>query len=115
MTSTTGSRHSDSQLPDIALQGLASESLAKYGFMRQSFLKQHRLFLYNQLVRSDRLYPHLLETQQAAYERMDTLMTQLVKRDPPPDKATDNLAWAAHMNALKHSAEEVILNELIYE
>ena len=62
-----------------------------------------------------RLYPHLYETQKVANQRLGTLMAQLVKRDPPPDKATDNLAWAAHMNALKHSAEEVILNELIYE
>ena len=99
----------------IALQKPTPEPLTKYGFMRRSFLKQHRPVLYSQLLQAERLDQHLHETQQAANERMDTLMTQLVKRNPPPDKATDNLAWAAHMNALKYSAEEVILNELIYE
>ena len=43
------------------------------------------------------------------------MMAGLIKQNPPPDKATDNLAWAAHMNALHHSAEETILAELIYE
>ena len=91
------------------------ESLTKYGFMRQSFLRQYRPLLYQQLLSTEQLYPHLYETQRAANERMDTLMAQFVKCDPLPDKATDNLAWVAHMNALKHMAEESILNELIYE
>jgi len=107
--------HGNYPSPDIALREPAPESLTKYGLMRQSFLKQHKPCLYNQLLRTERLYPHLYETQQTANERMELLMAQLVKRNPPPDKAMDNLAWTAHMNALKHSAEESILNELIYE
>ena len=54
-------------------------------------------------------------TQQAVNERMDTMMAGFTKQNPPPDKATDNLAWAAHMNVLHHLAEEYILAELIYE
>jgi len=77
--------------------------------------KTHRSIFYNQLLLSEQLYPHLRETQQVANERMDTLIAQLAKRDPPPDKAADNLAWVAHMNALKQSAEEIVLDELIYE
>ena len=115
MTAIACTRHGDCPFPDTALRELTSEPLTKYGFMRQSFLKQHRPILYNQLVLTERLYPHLYETQQAAKERVDTLMAQLVKHDLPPDKATDNLAWATHMNALKHSAEENVLTELIFE
>ena len=115
MNPITNTPQGDFLLPDIALEEPEPERLAKYGYMRQSFLKQHRPALYNQLLSTEKLYPHLYETQRTANERLDTLMVQLVKRDPPPDKATDNLAWAAHMNALKHSVEEVILNELIYE
>ena len=115
MVLLTDTRQDDYLSPDIALQESEPERLTKYGSLRQSFLKQHKPILYNRLLQTERLYPHLYETQRAANERLDTLMAQLVKRDPPPDKATDNLAWAAHMNALKHSAEESILNELIYE
>jgi len=45
---------------------------------------------------------------------MDMLIVQLTQRDPPPDKAADGLAWAAHMNALRHTAEEIMLDEIVY-
>ena len=115
MPLSISTRNNNSPLPDSALPKPTPEPLTKYGFMRLSFLKEHRPVLYNQLLLAEQLNSHLHETQQAANERMDTLMAQLTKRDPPPDKATNNLAWAAHMNALKHSAEEIILGELIYE
>ena len=108
----------DYLLPDISLREPPPElaaPLTKYGFMRRSFLKEHRPILYSQLLLTEKLYPHLRDAQQAANERMDTLIAQLVKRDPPPDKAADSLAWAAHMNMLRHSAEEIVLHEIIYE
>ena len=116
----TYTRVGDYLLPDIILQEKPppsgyGEPLGRYARMRRAFLKEHRTILYNQLLLTERLYRHLYDTQQAANERIDTLMTQFVKRDPPPNRASDNLAWAAHMNALKHSAEEIVLAELIYE
>ena len=115
MTPITYTRQGDYLLPDIALHEPSPEPLTKYGFMRRSYLKQHRPILYSRLLLSERLHRHLLDTQQAANERMETMMAGLIKQNPPPDKATDNLAWAAHMNALHHSAKETILAELIYE
>ena len=41
-------------------------------------------------------------------------MTDLLARNPAPDKATQQLAWVAHMNSLKAQAEEIILRELVY-
>ena len=41
-------------------------------------------------------------------------MTDLLAKNPAPDKATQQLAWASHMNSLKAQAEEIILQELIY-
>ena len=106
----------DYLIPNITLRDPPNaEPLTKYGLMRRSYLKKHRLIFYNQLLLSEKLYPHLRDTQHAAEERLDTLMTQLVKRNPPPDKAKDGLAWAAHMNTLRHTAEETILSELVYE
>ena len=116
MLNITYTRHGDYLLPDIILSDPpGAEPLTKYGIMRRSFLKQHRTILYNQLLLSEQLYPHLRETQQAADERLDTLMEQLTKRNPPPDIAADGIAWAAHMNTLKSMAEESIFAELIYE
>jgi hypothetical protein len=103
-------------LPNICLRDPPNaEPLTKYGLMRKSYLKNHRAILYNQLLLSEKLYPHLRHTQRAADERLDTLIAQLMQRDPPPNKATDNLAWAAHMQMLHHTAEEIIFAEIIYK
>lgn len=45
---------------------------------------------------------------------MELLMTDLLAKNPAPDKETQQLAWVAHMNSLKAQAEEIILQELVY-
>ena len=42
-------------------------------------------------------------------------MADLLAKNPAPDKATQQLAWVAHMNSLKAQAEEIVLRELVYE
>jgi len=103
-------------LPAITLRDPPdAEPLTKYGLMRRSYHKDHRPILYNQLLLQEKLYPHLRATQRAAEERLDTMMEQLAKRNPPPDKAACSLSWAQHMAGLHHTAEEIILAELICE
>ena len=41
-------------------------SIGKYGRMRKSYLKEHRPILYNHLLMSEKLYPHLLEIERTA-------------------------------------------------
>ena len=103
-------------LPAITLRDPpVAEPLTKYGLMRRSYLKKHRPILFTRLLLTERLYPHLRATQRAAEERLDAMMAQLVKRDPPLDKAACGLTWTQHMAALRHTAEEIIFVELIYE
>jgi hypothetical protein len=98
----------DYLLPNIALSDPPdAPPLGRYARMRRAFLKEHRPALYAELLLSERLFPHLRETEKAVCERMDAMMDALIRRDPPPDKTSDSLAWAAHMNALRHSAEEI--------
>jgi len=118
MLEITYTRHGDYLLPDIILRDTLhkeAEPLTKYGIMRRTYLKNHRPILYNCLLLTEKLYSHLREVQRTADSRLETLMAQLVKRNPPPDKTTDGLAWANHMNMLKHTAEENIFAELIYD
>jgi hypothetical protein len=62
----------------------------------------------------DKLTEHLLEIDTAANQRLEQMMKSLETKDPPPDKATDQMGWVAHMNGLKAIAEEFINSELIY-
>ena len=91
-----------------------SRPLNKYGMMRKTYLKEHRPILYSELTLTERLFPHCLEIEEAANERLELMMTQLLSQSLPPDKASDPMGWIAHMNTLKAQAEEVILSELIY-
>lgn len=42
------------------------------------------------------------------------LIDDLLKVNPAPDKAANQMGWIQHMNMLKMQAEEIILRELIY-
>ena len=42
------------------------------------------------------------------------MISELLERNPAPDKATQQLAWAQHMNSLKAQAEEIVNAELIF-
>jgi hypothetical protein len=79
----------------------------------RAYLKEHHTVKYNRLLLTEQLYPHLRLVDSAASGRVEMLILKLVDCDPPPDKETDGLAWAAHMNSLRHSAEEYV-RELIY-
>ena len=70
--------------------------------------------LYNTMLLNGSLYPHLMEVEQTAESRMRQTMAQLLKQDPAPDKAQNQLMWVQHMNSLKAQAEELVLTELIY-
>jgi hypothetical protein len=60
------------------------------------------------------LREHLADTEEAAHQRVETIMKQMLEKDPPPDKATQQMEWVQHMNMTKAQAEEMVM-ELIYE
>ena len=92
-----------------------TQSLGKYGRMRRVFLEQNKPMLFNDMVLTETLFPHLREVQRTCEKRIALLMTDLLGKNPAPDKATQQLAWVAHMNSLKAQAEESVLRELVYE
>ena len=55
----TYTRNGDYLIPDLSLSEQPEKPLGKYGRMRKAYLKEHRPILYNQLLMSEKLYPHL--------------------------------------------------------
>ena len=43
-----------------------------------------------------------------------SLMEELQRSDPPPDKANDPMGWVQHMNALEAEAEEIVTRTVVY-
>lgn len=77
MKELTYTRVGDYYIPDLKLAEQPDKPIGKYGRMRQRYLKEHRPALYSSLLLTEKLYPHLLEIDEAANERMEILMSQL--------------------------------------
>ena len=103
----------DYLLPNLTLHQ-PKTPLGKYGRMRLNFLKQQHPVLYNTMLLSGSLYPHLMEVEQTAESQMQQTMQGLLKQNPAPNKEQHQMGWVQHMNSLKAQAEELVLNELIY-
>ena len=113
MSAITYSKHGDYLLPDITIPE-QTEALGRYGMMRKDYLNKHRGVLYTIFSMRGTLFPHCLEIENQANERLERMMEELTAQTPPPDKAADPMGWTAHMNNLKAQAEDTIIYELIY-
>ena len=105
----------DYLIPDLRLSEQPQKPLGKYGRMRKAYLKEHRPILYNQLLMTEKLYPHLLEINETAQSRLEQMMPQLAEAAGATEqlKASDPMQWVGLMNTCKAQAEEILLAELI--
>ena len=103
----------DYLLPNLTLHQ-PKTPLGKYGRLRRTYLMNHRPVLYNTMLLNGSLYPTLTELEQTAAAMKEQMMTELLAKNPAPDKEQNQLAWVQHMNSLKAQAEELVLTELIY-
>ena len=87
--------------------------IGKYGMMRQTYLEENHPIEYQQLMREGKLNEHLEEVNEEARKQMEMQMISLEKIYPAPDRR-NQLAWVQHMNSLKHMAEEVVLQQIVY-
>ena len=74
------------------------------------------LRLYSSLILSEKLYPHLLEIDRTARERMDAMLPRMMEAAGVTEelKARDPMRWVGLMDTLKVQMEEIIQDELIY-
>ena len=116
MNELTYTRSGDYWIPNLSLSQQETQPLGKYGRMRKKYLKEHRPVLWNRLILSEKLYPHLREIDETANRRLEQMMPELMRSAGVTEalKASDPMTWVGLMNSLKAQAEEVILTELIY-
>ena len=107
----------DYLIPDISLPDAPAYPIGKYGRMREAYLKEYRPRLYTRLILSGKLHEHLGKVERTCNERLDTMIPQMAKAQGVTEamKAQDQLGWVGRMNEIKHSAEETILAEIIFE
>ena len=111
----TYTMNGDYQIPDLKLTEQPEKPLGKYGRMRKAYLKDHRPLIYNQLLLTEKLYPHLLEIDETANSCLEQMMPQLAAAAGATEqlKARDPMKWVGLMNTCKAQAEEILMAELI--
>ena len=109
-------RNGDYLLPDMGLNEMDKTLLNQYGRMRLRYLQEHRPGLYTRLILSGKLYEDLLDIQKAAQKRMEIITEKMAKVQSITEamKAKDQMAWVGAMNMIRLQAEEIVLQELIY-
>ena len=115
MNELTYTRCGDYYIPDLKLSEQSEAPVGKYSRMRRRYLKEHRPCLYSSLILSEKLYPHLLEIDRVARERMDAMLPRMMEAAGVTEelKARDPMRWVGLMNELKAQVDEIILHELI--
>jgi hypothetical protein len=107
----------DYLLPDLIIDETEQQPIGKYGRMRKRYLKEHRPILFSNLLLSGNLDQHLEEIDRACIERMDLLTRQMADREGVTEalKVADQFEWVRRMNGIRNCAEEIVLNELVYD
>ena len=72
--------------------------------------------MYSNLLLTDKLNQHLADIDQACMDRIELIIQQMKAQEGVAEalKASDQMAWVAHMNNIHTRAEEIVLNELVY-
>ena len=104
----------DYLMPDLSLP--ESPKIGKYGMLRRTFLREHRNGIYTGMMLDGTLNSHLEEVDAQANLMLEKLTEQLKVLNGVTEqmKAEDQMKWVQMMNAIQSSAEETILNDLIY-
>ena len=110
-------REGDYLIPNLEPPDTQHYQIGKYGHLRQTYLREYRPSLYNDLILSGTLYRHLSETDQICNERMERMVAQMAERENVTEalKASAQLEWVGRMNNIRNRAEEIVLAEVVYE
>ena len=103
--------------PNLELPEQTNYPLGKYANLRLDFMKKHRRGTYTTLLTEGRLneYLHAIDIQ--AHKLLDDIIPRLTQERGIDEvlKAHNVLQWVAEMNNIKASAEEIILQEVVYQ
>jgi hypothetical protein len=95
---------------------LPKTDIGVWGERYLDYIREHKKLLHTKLVINGTLYTHLTEINTQAEEMFETLIKQFKKSEGITEqlKAENQMEWVRRMNNIRHRANEIIYNELIY-
>ena len=84
--------------------------------MRLNYLKENKKGLYTSLILQNKLTNHLVSVSNECEIKVNFLIENYKKMDKLTEKKKENnqIEWVKMMNNYKNMAEEIVLNEIIY-
>lgn len=114
-----GSNHIQQQgdylLPNLTIPEEEEVHLGKYAYLRNQYLMKNRYGMYLNLLTAGTLNQHLLQTEEEAQMRMETLIQQMAEKEGVTEelKARDQMEWIGRMNNIRQRAQEIVRNEIL--
>ena len=99
--------------PNLTLSAGSTHSIGKYGRVYLDYLKKYRRGIYTTLLTENRLNEHLHLVDIEAREMVLKITEKIAVSHGIDEhlKTTDPIRWAQEMNAAKHDAEEIVLQD----
>ena len=105
----------DYYVPDLKLPE-ENRPIGRFGRMHREYIKEHKPFLYDDLVLTCQLWTYLADLNEQAQSRLAVIIAQMKKAESVTKelKKNDQWKWIQSMNSIRHRAEEIVLYEMIY-
>ncbi|MBQ7008527.1 MAG: TnpV protein [Ruminococcus sp.] len=93
-----------------------NKPIGKYGRLRRTYLMNEKPCRYSMMLIKGQILQHLSEIDEQAREQVKELTEAMAQDNGVNEelKATDPMKWTGLMNSIRHSAEEIVLRELVY-
>lgn len=107
----------DYYIPNLTLpKPRRTGNIGKYGRLKLNYMKKHNIPEYTEMLLNNELNSYLLDVEDECKNKIEILIKQMTGKENITEelKANNQLEWVEKMNSIKQSAEEIVLNELIY-
>ena len=103
-------------LPDVTLPEQPRVTLGHYAQMRKNYLLNHHKLIYFNYLTSGTLTAHLADVQEQAVTLEENIVKKMAQNEGVTEKlkAEDPMKWTRLMNNLRHSAQEIVKEQVIF-
>lgn len=93
-----------------------TEEMSKYGRMRARYIEEYNPKLKEEMVANLTWWNHLMETDEEAKAMEERLIKQMKEREGVDEhlKRTDWMEYVRRLQNIVYTAQEIVMNELIY-
>lgn len=106
----------DYLIPDFVMDDEKSDKMiiGRFGQYRKTYLMNEKPALFNAMLLSGELTPHLIEVDTQAKEQLELIISQAMIQQGITEnlKAADQMAWVHAVNNIKAQAEAFIFSQL---